>query len=209
MKSGAKSGRGISDKDKANGVNTFEEKASTVISPCLNYLAQLTTFYQDRASFDPKSTSDTLFEGVDVENDGGDAAAIPGADDEADAAAFHGDSNWDGDERRSSVKKNKKKKGGGTAPAHSSVDRQLLRYLDKLDKSVDKEKSAVEKHVELAAQFKSMKDSLGGPIKAAYAMKEFEQFLDRDERRELKRYAATQAAPSSEEEEEEYDGLKE
>ena len=46
-----------------------------------------------------------------------------------------------------------------------------------------------------------MKDSLGGAIKAAHAIKEFEQFLGRDERRQLKRCAASQKAPSSSDDE--------
>ena len=40
----------------------------------------------------------------------------------------------------------------------------------------------------LAEQFKRMSDALGSKIKAAYACKDFEQFLDREEKSQLKQY---------------------
>ena len=70
-------------------------------------------------------------------------------------------------------------------------------YLGKLSKKMDK--TDVELQVELATQFKSMSDALGSRIKAAYSVTEFHQFLDRDEKRELKSYAAAQSANSDEE----------
>ena len=40
----------------------------------------------------------------------------------------------------------------------------------------------------LAEQFKRMSDALGSKIKAANACKDFEQFLDREEKRQLQQY---------------------
>ena len=138
--------------------------------------------FQDRASFDPGLTSDGLFEGA------GDAVGDPNFEE-------GNDEEWDENERRSTSTK-KKKKRKGTVPNVASLDQNMSTYLGlgKLSKNMDK--TDVELQVELATQFKSMSDALGSRIKAAYSVDKFRQFLDRDEKRELKSYAAAQAGDS-------------
>ena len=150
--------------------------------------------FQDRASFNPAATSDSIFET---------AAGIDAAAEGIDEAAYleeGNNSDWEHADRRSSTKKKKKKKKkGGSVLSASSLDQTMVTYIGKLSSKIDEGKNDVEKKVELAGQFKSMSDSLGGRIKAAYQMPAFRVFLDRDEKRELKRYAAVQEAPSDDE----------
>ena len=148
--------------------------------------------FQDRASFNPAATSDSIFEtaaGID--------AAAEGIDEDAYFEEGN-NSDWEHADRRSSTKKKKKKKGGSFLSG-SSLDQTMVTYIGKLSSKIDEGKNDIEKKVELAGQFKSMSDSLGGRIKAAYQMPAFRVFLDRDEKRELKRYAAAQEAPSDDE----------
>lgn len=149
--------------------------------------------FQDRASFNPAATSDSIFEtaaGIDEA-----AAGI----DEAAYLEEGANSDWEQADRRSSTKKKKKKKKGGSVLSGSSLDQMMGTYIGKLSSKMDEGKNDVEKKVELAGQFKSMSDSLGGRIKAAYMVPAFRDFLDRDEKRELKSYAASQEAPSDDE----------
>ena len=144
------------------------------------YYGQLIASFQDRASFDPGLTSDGLFEGA------GDAVGDPNFEE-------GNEEEWDENERRSTSTK-KKKKRKGTVPNVPSLDQNMSTYLGKLSKNMDK--TDVELQVELATQFKSMSDALGSRIKAAYSVDKFRQFLDRDEKRELKSYAAAQSGDS-------------
>lgn len=145
------------------------------------YYDQLITSFQDRASFDPGLTSDRLFEGA------ADAVGDPNFEE----CSWE---EWNENEPRSTSTKKKKKGRKGSVPNVASLDHNMSTYLGKLSKNMDK--TDVELQVELANQFKSMSDALGSRIKAAYSVDKFHQFLDRDEKRELKSYAAAQSADS-------------
>ena len=51
--------------------------------------------------------------------------------------------------------------------------------------------------VSLMTNWKSAREAMGCPIKAAYSCPEFEQFLDRKERKQLRRYRRNMEDPLS------------
>ena len=55
----------------------------------------------------------------------------------------------------------------------------------------------VDKMVSLMTNWKSAREAMGCPIKAAYLCPEFEQFLDRRERKQLHRYRREMEDPLS------------
>ncbi len=55
----------------------------------------------------------------------------------------------------------------------------------------------VDKMVSLMTNWKSAREAMGCPIKAAYSCPEFEQFLDRKERKQLRRYRREMEDPLS------------
>ena len=92
--------------------------------------------------------------------------------------------------KASNTVSNKKRKqgnddGSGLDHAHAALAKDTLRR----NRSNDIGKNNVVNNIViLAEQFKRMSDALGSKIKAANACKEFEQFLDREEKRQLQQY---------------------
>ena len=91
--------------------------------------------------------------------------------------------------KASNIVSNKKRKQGNdvsgldnalTALAKDTLCRNRLNDIGK--------NNVVNDIVILAEQFKRMSDALGSKIKAANACKDFEQFLDREEKRQLQQY---------------------
>ena len=91
--------------------------------------------------------------------------------------------------KASNIVSNKKRKQGNdvsgldnalTALAKDTLRRNRLNDIGK--------NNVVNDIVILAEQFKRMSDALGSKIKAANACKDFEQFLDREEKRQLQQY---------------------
>lgn len=64
----------------------------------------------------------------------------------------------------------------------------------------NKEMEEALRSTKLMSAFKEAKEAMGCPVKAAYQCPSFVRFLDKAEKRELKRYAAEQDAEESEEE---------
>ena len=69
----------------------------------------------------------------------------------------------------------------------------------------NKEMEEALRSTKLMSAFKEAKEAMGCPVKAAYQCPSFVRFLDKAEKRELKRYAAEQDAEDSEESEKEED----
>ena len=61
----------------------------------------------------------------------------------------------------------------------------------------NKHEDKVSKMFSLMSNWKSARESMGCPIKAAYSCPEFEQFLDRNERKQLRRYRQDMEDPLS------------
>jgi len=103
--------------------------------------------------------------------------------------------------KRKDQRASKKKLGGG---AEIDGFNALLMTTAKkksaeLTKSTvtNKSEDKVSKMVALMSNWKSARESMGCPIKAAYSCPEFEQFLDRNERKQLRRYRQDMEDPLS------------
>ena len=87
-------------------------------------------------------------------------------------------------------------------PEDDQFNKFMKHLIDKnreQNRPENKEMEEALRSTKLMSAFKEAKEAMGCPVKAAYQCPSFVRFLDKAEKRELKRYAAEQEAEESEE----------
>lgn len=165
------------------------------------YYYKLEEVFTSRAGIKASTTSDELFgAGGDFpsDDDSSEDEHEAGADNSGLAAQTPAKRRSHSNSQSKKSSSSKKAKNGKANDGDTFEAVMIALAKDTLTRHRSKESEA-SKIVALAEDFKKLSDALGSKIKAAYACSEFVQFLDKNEKRELKRYIAEQQQSSDEE----------